>query len=167
MELALGLPSPSPPQPGQEQRVLWSQTSWCWAQVWDRAPGRDASSRLEGMHGCGYPPLTLALTLPWGQSHWDGGLSNGVRGWGQERSCQEVLQAGTGSWVLPSLEGPQEVPGAHNLLLSSGAPCAWSHLCRGAQSSPKHWCPAAPCSPCLGWGLTLHQVLGPSRTGCA
>ena len=96
MELALGPPSPSPPQPGREQRVLWSQTSQCWALVWDRAPGGDASSRLEGMLGRGHPPPTPALTLPWRRLHWDGGLSNVVGSWGQERSCREVLQAGTG-----------------------------------------------------------------------
>lgn len=118
MELALWPPSPSPPQPGREQRVLWSQTSRCWAHVWDRAPGRDASSRLEGMHGRGHPPPFPALALPWGRLHWDGGLSNGVGGWGQERSCQ----AGTGSGVLPSPGGPWEVLGAHTLLLWSGEP---------------------------------------------
>lgn len=97
-----------------------------------------------------------------GAQQWADGGS-----WEQERSCWEVLQAHTGSGVLPSPGGPWEPPGAHALHLWSGKPGASSHHCRGAQGSPKRWCPATPCSPQPGWGLMLRGVLGPSRPGCA
>lgn len=141
MGLPVGPPSPSPPQPGREQRVLWSQTSRCWAQVWDRAPDRDGSSRSEGKHRHGHPPPAPAVTLHWRWLHWDRELSNGVGSWGQERSCGKVLPEGTGR--APAFpRRMQELPGLHTLLLWAGEPQAWSHHCWGAQDSPVPQCPA-------------------------
>lgn len=163
MGSALGLPSPSPPRPGQEQWVLWSQTSRCWAQVWDRAPGRHGSSRLEGgtdmsIH---HPPRSSP-------SPRDGciGMGRSAVGWAAGAGRVAGRKPPGAAFARRTLGGPG-CP--HSPFVVRRALSTVPALQRSPGSPapvPPQW-PAAPCSPGPGWGPMLHWVLGPSRTGCA